>query len=444
HPRVLDLLKPALRREPAHAAWRSLQATAYAGVGDFARAMPIYGELIAAGPLPAAPPLADLHLAFGHALKTLGRASEAVASYRAAASAPRAIGEAFWALADLKSYRFTDTELEQMRRELERADGSFTAQYHLCFALGKALEDRREWGESFAYYERGNRLKRSQTGYRPERIEKTAAELTALCTREFFAARPGYGNGSTAPIFVVGLPRSGSTLVEQILASHSEVDGTLELPHVLRLVQDLAATSDGSAGGGTAYPAVLAQLNGTACRRHGERLLAETQPYRGDRRYYVDKMPNNFLHLGLIHLILPNARIIDVRRGPMAACFAIYKQLFAAGQEFAYDFADIARYYRMYEALMAHWDEALPGKVLRVEYERLVDDLPGTVRTMLGFCGLEYQAACLEFQTTPRPVHSASAEQVRQPLHRNGIDHWRHYAPWLTPLTRALGVPDSV
>jgi len=439
HPLLLTLLEPALRREPRHPAWLSLQAAAYAGLGDHLRALPLYRELIAAVPPPAAAQLSALHVAVGDALKTLGRTAEAIESYRAAARAQPLGGEAYWGLANLKSYRFSDAEIEPIRRAAERADGPFADRYHLCFALGKALEDRGQWAESFAYYQLGNRLKRSELAYRPERIEKTAAELAALCTREFFGARAGYGSDSAAPIFVVGLPRSGSTLVEQILASHSEVDGTMELPHVLRLVQDLAAFP--VAGGVGAYPAVLERLEGPLCHSLGERLLVETRPYRSGRARYVDKMPNNFLHVGLIQLLVPNARVIDVRRRPLAACFAIYKQLFAAGQPFAYGFEDIARYYRMYEALMAHWNVVLPGKVMRVDYERLVDDLPGTVRTILDFCGLEYQDACLEFHANPRPVHSASAEQVRHALHRDGLDQWRHYEPWLAPLKLELGEP---
>ena len=436
HPQVLTLLETLRRREPAHPAWRVLQAAAHAGLGDLERALSLYQELITAPPQPGTPLRADLYLARGHALKALGRTTEAIANYRAAAETPRAIGEAYWGLANLKSYRFAISEIEHMRRELEQTHRALAERYQLCFALGKALEDQGDWAASFGCYESGNRLKHSELGYRPERVEKIAADLRALCGQEFFAARAGFGTDDAAPIFVVGLPRSGSTLVEQILASHSHVDGTMELPHVLRLAQDLAAAPD---RGGTAYPAALTDLDAPACRRLGERLLLESRSYRTGRKHYVDKMPNNFLHVGLIHLILPNARIIDVRRGPMAGCFAIYKQLFAAGQSFAYDFGDIARYYRMYEALMAHWDVVLPRKVLRVDYERLVDDLPGTVRRILAFCGLEPQAACLAFHENPRPVHSASAEQVRVPLYRDAIDHWRHFEPWLGPLADALG-----
>lgn len=436
HAQVLAALERVDRREPMPIAWRSLEAAAHAGLGDFARALPIYLQLLDS--MPSSPQRAAIHLTIGHAHKTLGREDEAIASYRTAARDESAVGEAYWGLANLKTYRFTQEEIEELRRGFGHPGLALAESYHRCFALGKALEDRSDWAESFVWYERGNRLKRSEITYRPESTEKSLATLTALCTREFFARRTGFGSETVAPIFVVGMPRAGSTLVEQILASHSDVDGTMELPHVPRLVQDLAAVPDADA-----YARALARLDAPLCRGLGERLLADTRPYRGDRPRYVDKMPYNFLHVGLIHLLMPNARIIDVRRTPMAACFAIYKQLFAAGHAYAYDFREIARYYRLYEALMTHWDEVLPGKVMRVDYEQMVDDLPGTVSRMLDFCGLELQSACLQFHANPRAVHSASALQVRQPVHRNGVDQWRHYEPWLTPLARALAEGNS-
>jgi hypothetical protein len=258
-----------------------------------------------------------------------------------------------------------------------------------------------------------------------------------LCTAEFFAARAGLGCDSAAPIFIVGLPRSGSTLIEQILASHPQVEGTMELADIPRMVQDLQGRE--VIGGEQRYPGVLGSLSPAQLIKLGEKYLADTLVYRTGKDRFIDKMPNNFRHLALIHLILPNAKIIDARREPMACCFSNFKQLFASGQQFTYSIEDIARYYRMYVELMAHWDAVLPGKVLRVQHETVVEDLEGNVRRILDFCGLDFEPACLEFHKTSRTVHSASSEQVRRPIYREGVDQWRHYEPWLGPLKAALG-----
>ncbi|MGA2191042.1 MAG: sulfotransferase, partial [Steroidobacteraceae bacterium] len=332
-------------------------------------------------------------------------------------------------------YRFTDGELAQMRAAEGSAAISLIDRYHLCFALGKALEDRGEYAESYACYERGNALKKTDCRYRPEPLERSARLQAALCTREFFADRHGFGSPDRSPIFVVGLPRSGSTLIEQILASHSRVEGTMELADIPRLVQELQGRE---AAETPQYPGILARLSALDCSRLGDRYLAETLAYRTGRPFFIDKMPNNFRHLGLIHLMLPNARIIDARREPIACCFGNFKQLFASGQQFTYSIEDIARYYRMYVELMAHWDAALPGKILRIDHEGLVDDLEGNVRRILEFCDLDFEPACLEFHRTERRVHTASSEQVRRPINREGIDQWRHFDAWLSPLKAAL------
>jgi hypothetical protein len=258
------------------------------------------------------------------------------------------------------------------------------------------------------------------------------------CTRELFAERAGVGSSSDAPIFIVGLPRAGSTLLEQILASHSRVEGTLELPDIPRLAAELVGREGDDDN--PRYPAILARMEPQEFRRLGEAYLADTRPYRGGKPHFIDKMPNNFRHIGLIHLILPNARIIDARREPMACCFSNFKQLFASGQEFTYRLEDIARYYRSYVALMDHWDAVLPGKVLRIRHEELVLDLAGHVHRLLAFCGLDFEPACLEFHKTDRSIRTASSEQVRQPINRSGIDQWRHFEPWLDPLKNALGL----
>jgi tetratricopeptide (TPR) repeat protein len=412
--------------------YRTLYAMTYVGLGLHERAIELYRELLTGAAQPA-----DLHLSIAHSLKTLGRREEAVAGYRAAAAARTAYGDAYWSLANLKTYRFEDGELEQMRAAQSAASTSVVDRYHLCFALGKALEDQQQYQESFEYYARGNALKRSASRYRPEVFELNTRLQIEVCTPEVFARHQHGGAPAADPIFIVGLPRSGSTLIEQILASHSAVEGTQELADIPRIVVDLRGREPEADN--PRYPAVLAQLTAEDYRRLGEKYLSDTRIYRTGKARFIDKMPNNFRHVGLIHLMLPNARIIDARREPMACCFGNLKQLFASGQEFAYSVEDIARYYRTYLELMRHWDAVLPGRVLRVQHEDLVDDLEGNVRRLLDYCELEFEPACVEFHKTERSVRTASSEQVRQPIYREGLDQWRHYEPWLGRLREALG-----
>jgi tetratricopeptide (TPR) repeat protein len=439
HTRALEELKKLLAAEPGNRSYRTALATAHVGLGDAAGAVARYRELLTE--TPQAP---DLHLSVAHALKTLGQQQQAIESYRAAAALRPSFGDAWWSLANLKTYRFTDSELQSMRAQEAAASTELVDRFHLCFALGKALEDRGEYAESFRYYERGNALKRSQSGYQPRFIERNARLQAEVCTAQFFAAQAGIGCPGNAPIFIVGLPRSGSTLIEQILASHSQVEGTMELPEIPRLVAGLQGRSFTDSE--PRYPAILRDLKAADFARMGESYLADTRAYRKGRPHFIDKMPNNFRHLGLIHLILPNARIIDARREAMACCFSNFKQLFASGQEFTYSIADIAAYYRSYIGLMAHWDAVLPGRILRVQHEEVVVDLEGSVRRILDFCGLQFEPACLEFYRTERSVRTASSEQVRQPIYKEGIDQWRHFEPWLGPLREALGelAPPSV
>jgi hypothetical protein len=374
----------------------------------------------------------------------LGRRQETVQSYQAAAAARPGFGDAYWSLANLKTYCFSDSEIARMRAEENTPGAQPVDRYHLCFALGKALEDRGEYAESWRYYERGNALKRAESRYRPEIMETNTRRQIEVCTAEFFAARAGVGVPDPDPIFIVGLPRSGSTLIEQILASHSKVEGTYELSDIPRIVLELQGSRPGPAD--SRYPGVLTELAPEDFRKLGERYMTDTRAYRGSKPlaeapapYFIDKMPNNFRHIGLIHLLMPNAKIIDARREPMACCFSNLKQLFASGQEFTYNIEDIARYYRTYLDLMQHWDEVLPGRVLRVSYEDVVGDLEGNVRRILEFCGLDFERACLDFHQTERSIRTASSEQVRQPLFREGLLQWRNYEPWLRPLEDALG-----
>ena len=421
-----------LTEDPTERSYRVLKAMTFVGLGQQEHAIEIYRQL-----LPGATQPAELHLSIAHALKTLGHREEAIAEYRTAAAARPGYGDAYWSLANLKTYRFEQDELARMQAAEAAATVSADDRAHLCFALGKALEDREQFASSFEYYARGNALKRAQSRYRPELIELNTRLQREVCTRELFARHTGGGAAARDPIFVVGLPRSGSTLVEQILASHSAVEGTQELADVPRLVAGLQGRDWDPED--PHYPAVLAQLGAGEFRRLGGQYLSDTRIYRTGRAHFIDKMPNNFRHVGLIHLMLPQARIIDVRREPMACCFGNLKQLFAKGQEFSYSIEDIARYYRTYLELMRHWDTVLPGRVLRVHYEDLVDDLEGGVRRLLQHCELEFEPACVEFYRTERSVRTASSEQVRQPLYREGLDQWRRYEPWLTPLREALG-----
>jgi tetratricopeptide (TPR) repeat protein len=412
--------------------YRTLYATTCVGLGQHERAIELYRGLFAGALQPA-----DLHLSIAHSLKTLGRREEAIQAYREAAQARVGYGDAYWSLANLKTYRFEDTELDAMRTAETAPAVAVPDRYHLCFALGKALEDLEEYAESFTYYERGNALKRAASRYRPEVLEQNTRLQIEVCTRELFARNRGSGAPDNDPIFIVGLPRSGSTLIEQILASHSAVEGTQELADIPRIVVDLQGRDWNPAE--PRYPAVLAQLSAQQLQRLGAKYLDDTRAYRTGKARFIDKMPNNFRHIGLLQLILPNAKIIDARREPMACCFGNLKQLFAHGQEFAYSIEDIARYYRTYLELMRHWDAVLPAQVLRIQHEDLVDDLEGNVRRLLEYCELDFEPACLDFHKTERSVRTASSEQVRQPIYREGLDQWRHYEPWLGPLRAALG-----
>ena len=375
-----------------------------------------------------------IRLSIGHAQKTLGRRADSETSYKAALAINPAMGAAYWSLADLKNYVFSDAEISAMqallRQELPRADA---AQVH--FALGKAFEHRQQYPGAFEHYAHGNALRRLDDPFDIEAFERRSARIRAFFDQEFFAAHAGGGNPSRAPIFIVGLPRSGSTLLEQILASHSRVEGTMELPNIITFVHqfdDMAANRD-------AYPEILGEIPPAQLSTLGARYLEETAPLRTGREHFTDKLPNNFSHVGLIQAILPHATIIDARRHPMDACFSTFKQHFAAGQTFSYRLEDLGRYYRCYLSLMDHWDAVLPGKVLHVQYEDLVREPEIQIRRLLEHCGLDFEPACLSFHATRRSVRTASAEQVRQPLYTSGVGYWRHFEHELEPLRIALG-----
>jgi tetratricopeptide (TPR) repeat protein len=421
-----------LQDAPEDRFFKTLYANTAVGLGQQQEAVELYRDLLQGTAIDA-----ELHLSIAHALKTLGNQKEAISEYRKAAECRPNFGDAYWSLANLKTYRFSDEELTRLRTlEADAALGTVD-RYHVAFALGKALEDRGDYAESFRYYALGNAAKRIESNYRPEIIEDNTRRQIEVCTAGFFSKRTGWGAPNPDPIFIVGLPRSGSTLLEQILASHSRVEGTQELSTVQQIVSRLRGRDPDPQN--PRYPAILPQLPAADGRRLGELFLEETRAYRRGAPFFIDKMPNNFRHLGLIHLMLPNAKIIDARREPMACCFSNLKQLFAQGQEFTYSIEDISRYYRTYLELMRHWDCVLPGKVLRVQYEDVVEDLEGHVRRLLDFCGLEFEPQCIEFHKTERSVRTASSEQVRQPLSRTGLEQWKHFEPWLDPLKDALG-----
>jgi predicted Zn-dependent protease len=425
-------LAPLLATEPRNPAYRALAATAAVGLGDNAAAIAIYRGLLADDP-----GLADVQLWLGHSLKTVSEVDAAIAAYRAAAAARPDFGDAYWSLANLKTYRFTDAEVAAMATVEAAPATTPDDRIHASFALGKAFEDRGNAAQAWHHYARANALKAGESRYRPELIEANTRQQIEVCTREFFARRTGWGDPSRDPIFIVGLPRSGSTLLEQILASHSQVEGTQELADIQRIVLGLQGRDPNLDE--PRYPGVLPGMAAEDFRRLGATYLADTHVYRSDRPRYIDKMPNNFRHIGLIHLMLPNAYIIDARREPMACCFSNLKQLFAHGQEFAYSVDHIARYYRTYLDLMRHWDEALPGRVLRVVHEDVVADTEGSVRRILDHIGLPFEPGCLAFHTTQRSVRTPSSEQVRQPIFSDSLDQWRKFEPELAPLRSALG-----
>jgi tetratricopeptide (TPR) repeat protein len=376
-----------------------------------------------------------LRLTIGHVHKTLGRRADSEAAYKAALAMDPGLAEGWWSLADLKNYAFSDPDVAAMQRALASDSPSRSAEAQLYFALGKAYEQRQQYTRAFSHYAQGNALRRLDTPFDIERFEQRCERIRAFFDREFFGARAGAGDPSAAPIFIVGLPRSGSTLLEQILASHSCVAGTMELPNILVITRELDAMAPERNG----YPETLRNVLATQLTALGTRYLAQTEPLRRGRERFTDKLPNNFSHIGLIHAILPHATIIDARRHPMDACFSTFKQHFAMGQTFSYDLEDLGRYYRCYLSLMDHWDAALPGKVLHVQYEDLVRDPETNIRRLLEHCRLPFEPACLAFHETRRSVRTASAEQVRQPLYTSAVGYWRHFARELEPLRIALG-----
>jgi tetratricopeptide (TPR) repeat protein len=438
HRRALAATQTLLAHDRGNRAYRKQHAAALVGLGDYEQVIDLYGHLLAQG-CQSAGEAAELRVWRGNALKIAGRLAEAIGEYRAALAVQPGYGVAWFSLANLKTVRFGDDDIAALHLAQAGTDLHDADRIYLAFALGKAMEDRGDHAQAWQHYARGNALRRCTSHYRADATHAGVARLTQTYTPALFAGRGGWGHADPAPIFIVGLPRSGSTLVEQILASHAQVEGTQELTEIGDLVaeicgQDMASTLPRD-------PAAVARLSPAQITALGARYVDATRAYRRlGRARFIDKMPDNVWHIGLIHQILPHAAIIDVRREPMACCFSNLKQLFGgANQEFAYGSEDVASHYRAYLAIMDHWHAVLPGRVLTVHYEDLVDDLEAGVRRMLAHCDLAFDPACLHFHQTRRSVRTPSSEQVRQPIGRAGLDQWRHYAPWLGPLRAALG-----
>jgi tetratricopeptide (TPR) repeat protein len=427
---ALAEVTPLLEQDPSAIVYLNLRAACLSGLGRFDEAIAAYDEL-----LRMVPGQSRLWVNQGHALRMVGRRAHAVAAYRKAIALSPSLGEAYWSLADLKAEPLSAADEAAIAAQLQRPDITLDDRVNLHFALGKALEDRGGHdAEAFAHYAQGARLHPRAEGYDPDEESRLMSRAKRVFTTPFFASRKDWGCSAEDPIFVIGMPRSGSTLVEQILASHSAVEGTMELPDIGHLASRLGGDAS------LAYPEGLERLDARAATRLGEAYLERTRiQRRSDRPFFIDKMPNNFRHVGFIHLILPRAKIIDIRRHPMAAGFSGFKQHFAQGHAYSYDLGELGRYYRDYVDLMAHYDAVLPGRVHRVIYEDLVEDTEAKVRGLLAYCGLPFEEACLRFHQTNRAVRTVSSEQVRRPIFREGLDHWRRFQPWLGPLEDALG-----
>lgn len=432
-----------LIEQPENLSFKIAKASALTGLGKIEQAIILFEQAVDQNDQ-----IAGFHLQLGHALKTKGDIEKAVAAYQKSYQLSPSYGDAFWSLANTKTYRFSDAEIALMQAQQDNKELALTDKVQLHFATGKAFEDKQEYNLAFQAYQQGNKLQHDHSGFDISKVEQQVAEQIKYCTAELFEIRGHLGLNSPDPIFIVGLPRAGSTLLEQILASHSQVDGTMELHNILGLASRLRGrsnnqnlTSNGTESVQEAqYPKNLSEINPDYFKRFGQQFIDETLVYREQAPLFIDKMPNNFLHIGLIRLILPNAKIIDARRSPMACCFSGFKQLFAEGQDFSYDLEDIGRYYQAYLKLMAHWDDVLPGFVLTVNHEDVVDDLATQVRRILDFCGLEFEQSCVDFHKTKRNIKTPSSEQVRQPIYKSATEQWRHFETYLTPLKKVLSI----
>ena len=412
-------------------AYKALHAAVASSAGRFDEAHVVYEDVLA-----RAPDAVAILTSYGHSLRYSGQGEKAATIYRRAIEVDPGHGDAYWSLANLKTVKFTAPEVEEMSNQLHALEGDSPDKYHLAFAVGKALEDLKDYAGSFDAYKTGNEIKRRYSGYDSKDNTHRIDDSIAVCDESFMAQFNAGGHPDSSPIFIVGLPRSGSTLLEQILASHSQVEATAELHFISRIAAQLEGTR--KRGERRRYPRLLADLNSDERVALGQQYLDACSVYRTTGKKFIDKLPNNFMHIGLIRAILPNATIIDARRAPMAACFANFKQLFAEGQPFTYSLEDIGHYYVDYHRLMGHWQKIIPEQTLTVHYENVVTDLEGQVARLLEHCSLPFEDACVRFHENDRAVRSASSEQVRQPIFRGGLDQWRHYEEYLGPLNNVL------
>jgi tetratricopeptide (TPR) repeat protein len=431
---ALEQAKILLDSDPNNSNLKIGLGNAQQATGDFVAAISTFQSVLHSNP-----DNYSIQLTLGHALKTMGRVDDAIKAYRNSYTIKADFGDAFWSLANLKTYRFTSEERLQMRAQEASSTTVTNDKIHLCFALGKDLEDSEHFDEAFSFYQRGNQLKSEQDRYDSKPLDISFDIQKNNFDAAFFERNKQAGCSAPDPIFIVGLPRAGSTLLEQILSSHSQVDGTMELANVIGLAHRLNGRQ--VVQDTPRYPGILNKISAEELTKMGKLYIEETQHHRQGAMYFIDKMPNNFRHIALIHLMLPNAKIIDARRNPMSCCFSGFKQLFGEGQQFSYDLSDIGHYYRSYVEIMDHWDKALPGKILRVQYEDVVADLDTQVRRILDYCGLPFEQACIDFHSNKRAVRTPSSEQVRQPIYQSGLEQWRNYESHLGPLKQALGKP---
>jgi tetratricopeptide (TPR) repeat protein len=421
---ALPLLDELFAEDGEQLSHVNLKAATVARLGDFEEAIGLYESVLA-----RAPKQARVWMSYGHILKTVGRQAEGIDAYRKAIEVNANLGEAWFSLANLKTVKFDEGDIAAMQAALDRPELGEEDRFHLEFALGKAIHDAGNYEEAFAHFADGNALRRKSQPYSRKDTTLAVDRAIATFTREVFEDRRGGGCQAPDPIFIVGMPRAGSTLVEQILSSHSLVEGTSELP-------DLPAVARKTPG----YPKCVLDLSPDERAALGEEYLERASVQRRtDRPFFIDKLPNNWLYVPFIQLVLPNAKIIDARRHPLGCCFSNFRQHFARGQAFTYDLTDVGNYYADYVRLMAHVDTVLPGKVFRVIYERMVDDTEAEIRALLEYCGLEFEPACLDFHETQRAVRTASSEQVRQPIYRDATEEWQRYEAHLAPLKEALG-----
>ncbi len=425
------VLDEVLARDPGNPGNRNLMAATLGRIGEYEEAIKLYGELVE-----TFPEHAKLWMSYGHLLKTVGRQEESIAAYRKALANDPELGEVWWSLANLKTVKFTDADVAAMEAEIAGKPAHENA-LHLHFALGKAWGERGDPGKSFDHYSAGNTLRCAELEYDPAVVSHQVDRMATVLTPEYLAKNDGVGDPSPDPVFILGLPRAGSTLLEQILSSHTQVEGTMELPDIPAMAMREARKSGGELHD---WPDAVREMEPARLAELGAEFLERTRVQRKTGKpFYIDKLPNNWSYAGFIHLILPNAKIIDARRHPLDCCFSNYRQHFAKGQGFSYSLDHIGRYYADYIRAMDHYDRVLPGRIHRVVHEQLLDDPEGEVRALLAYLGLDFEEACLDFHSNQRAVRTASSEQVRRPLNRDGVGAWRAYEPWLGPLVAALG-----